>query len=326
MHIRHIVFTRQGEATIQDARLEPPTDAGQLLVRAEHSVISPGTELAFLHGLPNTPRMYPVHPGYTGVGVVEHAGATAGKDFKPGDRVAGSLAHASHAVLNASECVHLPASAEPRRFAAWHLVSIALQGVRKGRVELGETVLVLGLGIIGNLAAQLARAAGTTFVAGVDPVDWRRQACLAADACAADIDRAKQSGPQRVRDGGFDLVIEATGVANAVNTAFAAVRRLGRVVLLGSTRGVTESVDFYNDVHKKGLTIIGAHSHLRADSQALFTAASDQRTAVELIASGRVDADALVTEWATPDQAPRAYARLIAREARLMTIGFDWTK
>ena len=90
MHIRQIVFIRQGEAAIQDARLEPQLDAGQLVVRTEYSVISPGTELAVLQGLPNTPGTYPSHPGYTGVGVVEHAGATAAKDFKPGDRVAGS--------------------------------------------------------------------------------------------------------------------------------------------------------------------------------------------------------------------------------------------
>jgi 2-desacetyl-2-hydroxyethyl bacteriochlorophyllide A dehydrogenase len=323
------VFIRQGEAAIQDAPLESKIDAGPLLVRSEYSVISPGTELAVLQGLPNTPRTYPSHPGYTGVGVVEHAGAAAAKDFKPGDRVAGSLPHASHAVLNAGECLRLPAGADPRRFAAWHFVSIALQGVRKGRVELGETVLVLGLGVIGNLAVQLARSAGATFVAGVDPVEWRRKACRAADACTADIDGAKHAGSQRGRDDGFDLVIEATGVASAVQTAFAAARRLGRVVLLGSIRGVTESVDFYNDVHKKGLTIIGAHGHLRADSQdapGLFTAASDQRIAVELITSGRVDADAMVTEWATPDQASRVYSRLIARDAQLMTIGFDWTR
>jgi threonine dehydrogenase-like Zn-dependent dehydrogenase len=208
-------------------------------------------------------------------------------------------------------------------------VSIALQGVRKGRVELGETVLVLGLGVIGNLAAQIARAAGATFVAGVDPVDWRRDVCLAADVCTADVERAKHAASQRVLDDdGFDLVVDATGAASAVKTAFAAARRLGRVVLLGSTREATGSVDFYNDVHKKGLTIIGAHGHLRAELQdvpGLFTAASDQRIVVELIRSSRVDADVLVTEWAAPDQAPLVYARLIAREARLMTIGFDWT-
>ncbi|NJN84062.1 MAG: zinc-binding dehydrogenase [Caldilineaceae bacterium] len=94
------------------------------------------------------------------------------------------------------------------------------------------------------------------------------------------------------------VVIEATGYPDAIVSAFDLARPGGRVVLLGSTRGETDQVNFYRDVHKKGLVIIGAHDSTRpsVDSSAgWWTQLDDQRVAMRLLAAGRIQVASLIT-------------------------------
>lgn len=102
---------------------------------------------------------------------------------------------------------------------------------------------------------------------------------------------------------------------------------MGRVVLLGSSRGLTERVNFYADVHRRGLTILGAHMINRPAvdrSPGLHPAKDDHRTVLELMAARRIDVSHLVGAWLAPDAAPSAYRRLQEREAGVLTLGFDW--
>lgn len=326
MSIRKVRFAERGIVDLIDDTLEN-VGPDCVRIRSQYTVISPGTELAFLHGAPNTRAVWPLFMGYTGVGVIEQLGEGV-EGFAVGEQVAARLFHWSANNPNINTVAKLPNGLSPQHAAMWTLGCIALQGVRKARIDLGETVCVLGLGVIGNLAAQLCRQAGATYVAGVDPVAWRRDLSN-ADVTTPDVEAARQAAPQRVRDKGFDVVIEATGVPAVINTALDATRRMGRTILLGTTRGNTEQVDFCNAVHRKGVTIIGAHTGIVAqadDTHGLFTAASDQRTVLELLAAGRLDASPILSGFVTPDEAPKAFERLHARENGLMTLGIDWTQ
>ena len=212
----------------------------------------------------------------------------------------------------------------------FRLISIALQGVRKAQLQLGHSVAVLGQGIIGNLAGQIARQAGATCVVGIDPVAWRRELALQCGMDAA-LDPASpsfaDSWGELTEKRGFDAVFEASGVPDAVNEALALAARLGRVVLLGSTRGVTERVNFYRDVHKKGLTIIGAHESARAvgeDIGGYCTHRTDGRTALLLLAARRLTVQPLLSLELAASEGPAAYALLRSKQERLMTIALDW--
>jgi len=239
-----------------------------------------------------------------------------------GQRVACRIPHASHFVVEADRCLPLPDAITEVEASVYRLVSIALQGVRKAQIQLGWEAAVVGLGPIGNLAGQLVRAAGATHVEGIDPVGWRRELAL---HCG--FDTVAASNEQSSRPAGFEAVIEATGVPEAVPAAFKLAKPLGQVVLLASTRGETDGVNFYRDVHKKGLTVIGAHESIRpAVDDHLFYRShrSDDETSLKLMAGSRIQIDPLVSDVVPAAEAARAYERLAKREEQLMLMVFKW--
>lgn len=347
MPARRVTFPSKGMVAMESFDLPAPR-AGEVRVKIEYSMLSPGTELAWLHAAPGTSGNFPQFTGYSSSGRVGEVGGDVTR-FRPGDRVALETLHASSAVISADaeSLLSLPEQLDALDAATFRIVTIALQGVRKSSIQLGDSVLVLGLGIIGNLAGQIARAAGATCVVGVDPVGWRAELARRCgfDATAPSVDTVFADNPDatgvegalparvstddadRMRFKGFDAVIEASGVPEAVNHAFAAATRRGRVVLLGSTRGPTKEVDFYRDVHRKGLAVFGAHASIRSfgeDAGNFCSLRTDARTAIDLLASRRINARAIISDTVPAEQAPSAYTRLTDRSRQTMTLALKW--
>jgi len=329
MKVQNVNFVAQGKVAVEAGELDPPK-ANEVLVETEASVISPGTELAYLHQMENARWPMPgMNNGYCSCGKVIAVGGEV-KDLAVGHRVVALARHASHFVTEAASAYPVHDGMSPMDAAAFTLGAIAMQGVRKGRVRLGQSVAVIGLGPIGNLAGQIAKAAGATAVVGIDPVKWRQGVALksgfnavADSAGAAPLERFYRTK----KNEGFDVVIEATGSPIPIVDAFRLTRRLGHTVLLGSTRGVTEKVDFYNDVHRKGITVVGGHNGARPpadDSDAFSTLPTDIRTVLDLIADGRIVMQPLISAVVPPGEAPKAYERLSARNEELMTVGLKW--
>ncbi|MEX0884820.1 MAG: zinc-binding alcohol dehydrogenase [Phycisphaeraceae bacterium] len=291
--------------------------AGEVRVALAYSAISPGTELATLRG---KAMPLPLNPGYSASGVVEAVGPGV-EDLAPGQRVAVRAPHAARAVVPAAQCHALPDTLSLREAAMYRLASIAIQGVRKVDVALGDRVAVVGLGIIGQLAGDLAWIAGAGQVVGADPQAWRGELALAGHF-------AKHApGPETLASEGFDVVIESTGVPGVVPAALELACTRGRAVLLGSPRGVTAEVDFYRLVHRKGLTLIGAHDAVRSERDNVGpwrTEAYDGRTVVGLMADGRLNVSRFASDEMPGGEAVSAYRRLLAGDERLMTILLRW--
>lgn len=323
-----VVWPEAGIATIESCAMPTP-DTGQLFIRTRTTLISPGTERAFFLGLPNTTQRYPQYPGYNNVGEVVAMGAGV-TDWQIGDRVATPTRHAAYVLANAADSVPIPDGLLDERAAFFELGAIALQGVRKARLELGETVVIIGAGLIGLLAMQLAKLQGAAPVIIVDQDEQR-------------LDFAQQAGADHVlmADGhlttemaplcgnqGPAVVIEATGHPAAILTAFDLAGWCGRVILLGSTRGETDGVNFYRDVHKKGLTVIGAHNSTRPthDSRpGWWTRLADQQTAMKLLALERLVIHPLITHRFTWQQAPQAYDLLKQWNKDALGLVLSWT-
>ena len=234
--------------------------ATEVTVEVKASVVSPGTERAFIMTLENTDHNYPRVLGYSAAGVVLKVGRDV-TDFKPGDRVAGIMPHANIHNVEGRNLVHIPDDVSFEQAAFVRIGVISMQAVRKARLELGERTLVLGLGLIGQMAMQLAKANGASPLIGLDIVESRR--CLARElGCTHVFDSREENIEeilQHIGDGRLpQVVIESTGLPGPVELAIRLTGRYGRVIMLGSTRGSTE-INFYRDVHKKGIQIIGAH-------------------------------------------------------------------
>jgi 2-desacetyl-2-hydroxyethyl bacteriochlorophyllide A dehydrogenase len=323
-----VIFAQPGVVRLETAPIPTPGPA-QLLIRTRASLISPGTERAFFLGLPNTTQSYPQRAGYCNVGEVVAMGSEV-RGWQIGDRVASHGHHAAYILAEAAAAHCLPSALDDDEATFFNLASIALQGVRKARIELGEPVAVIGAGLIGLMALQLARLQGALPAISVDQDEERLDfaGVSGADHLLMANDRLSQELAKHTGGEGAAVVIEATGHPDAILTALACARPFGRVVLLGSTRGKTDHVNFYRDVHKKGLTLIGAHNSARPRSEsshAFWTQYDDQRVALELLARGRLSVEPFITHRFAWKEAPAAYEILRSWSKSALGIILDWT-
>ena len=322
MNIQKIQAYQAGHVRLEEAEL-PQHGENEVLLETLYSTISPGTELAWLHHMANTPGIYPYYPGYSLSARVIAKGSEV-CDLEIGDIVAVPAGHSSHHIVAADKCTKLPEGICPKEASAFRLASIALQGIRKADQQLGDRVAVLGLGAIGNLAAQLSYVAGAGEVSGFDLVTWRRSL---AEQCGIGPTHADTNQPEH--ESLYDVVIEATGAAAVVNSAMQMVRPLGVVVLLGSARGLTDGVNFYRDVHRKGISLIGAHemhrSYCEADRFGHFRShKQDEEVIIKLLSQRRISLAPLVSEVVKPTDAQDIYDRLLKQNAPLMLASFQW--
>ncbi len=323
-----LMCPEKGKVELQDIEIPQP-DKEEIQVRVHASLISPGTERAFALGLANAVTDFPWPPGYCTAGVVEAVGTDI-KRFKVGDRVvAAMIGHRS--LGNAWEPQVIPvAEGVPFDKAVFMpLGVVALQGVRKARIEVGEGVLVQGLGIIGQLALQYSQLNGGLPVVGLDRVENRLQIAskCGADAVFNGADKKWKDKLMEMTGGeGPQVLIESTGVPEAVADAFQTVRKFGRVVMLGSTRG-DSTINFYRDVHKKALTIYGAHISANASSESrpgYWTWLDDAACFMRTLKAGKLKIDPLTTEKISWKKAEETYRSMLKGNTDMVGTVINW--
>lgn len=330
MRGKRVVWPERAKVDIEEFEI-PSLNDDEVLVESECTLISPGTERAFLLGLPNTRGGFPSRPGYSNIGRVIAVGKAI-TNCKIGERVASTGGHTSHFVTEPNRLIQMGSAdllAEEAVF--FNLGAIALQGVRKARIELGETTLVLGQGLVGLLALQLARVSGAVPAIAADLTDSRLNVskCIGADCTLnpEDADFTEQLAAVTNGDGPA-VVIEATGHPDAISTALDVAGWGARVIILASTRGETPNVNFYRDVHKKGLMLYGAHNSIRPrheTSPHFWTLEDDSRLLLSLIAQKRFSVAPLITHRVRGEEAPKAYQLLMAWNPELLGVVLQWS-
>lgn len=329
MQGKRVVWPSRAQVEIEEFEISSLGD-NECLVATECSLISPGTERAFLLGLPNAQGRYPSYPGYSNIGIIVDSGRDV-DGFGIGDRVVSSKGHTNYFVAPADSLLKVTdAALSSEEGVFFNLCTIAMQGVRKASIELGESVLVLGGGLIGLFGLQLAKLSGGLPVITADLSDSRLQlaARVGADHTLNPDAEDFNAWLDKITDGkGLGVVIEATGHPAVVNTAFQLAAWCGRIVLLASTRGETERVNFYRDVHQKGLTVLGAHNSVRPrhDSSANFwTLRDDWKLSLQLIAHHRVIVEPLITHRLPGIEAAEAYQLLMEWDPNLLGVVLNW--
>ncbi len=335
MRGQRLVAFRPYTMELEDFALPDVPPPGHLLAETTCTLISTGTELANYTGITvdrramgDDWRAKPYRPGYSYVGVVRAVGNGV-EGIGVGDRVCGHGPHASIALLEPRDVAVVPEGVTDVQAAFVTLLIITMNGVRLARIELGDRVAAVGLGMVGNLALQQARANGSIPVVGTDPLAARRGyaervGLIALDPAAPDF--AERAAAQ-TGDGRFDVVLESTGSPAGMKPALQMAARHGRVVAMGSTRGIVEQFDLYGDVHVPGVTIIGAHiaTHPEhANFANRWTMAANRAVALRLLAEGRVNVDALVSHREPAAHAPDLFALLADRRAEAMGCILDW--
>ncbi len=329
MKAQRVVWPSRAKVDIETWTL-PPLGDDEVLVATECTLISPGTERAFLLGLPNAQGRYPSRPGYSNIGTVIEVGKAV-TNCKVGERVASTQGHTSHFIASPNRLLKVASVDVPAEEAVFfNLGAIALQGIRKARIELGEAALVLGQGLIGLLSIQLSKLSGAMPLIAADLTDSRLEISngMGADYTLnpEDADFSEQLS-DATKGNGPSVVIEATGHPDAVSTALDAAGWGARVVLLASTRGETPNVNFYRDVHKKGLIIYGAHNAIRPRQESspnFWTLEDDSLLLLSLIAQRRFNVAPLISHRVRGEDAPKAYQLLMEWNPGLLGVILQW--
>lgn len=331
-----ITFTEVGKAELLDEPLHELGD-GDVLVENEISAISAGTERACLLDLPNLaddlPGQFPKCLGYSGVGRVIETGKGV-HNVKIGDRVLthwGSV-HSNFNYIAEDGLLKIENDAILSEHAVFAVIAaFSLNGLRRTRLEIGESAAVIGMGILGVFALSLCRIAGGAPVIATDLNEKRRSLALSLGAHHA-FDPADKDYIEKVKEaahGGVNAVIEVTGQSIALKQALAFTAKFGRIALLGCTRTSDTAIDFYQEVHRPGIEIIGAHARARPKLESRphsWTWKDDARALLRFMADGRLDLSGILSAVYSPEDASTVYKSLA--EDRDFPVGavFDWRK
>lgn len=330
MTSKTIVFTKPQTAELLTQQTRP-VEGSRVMVRMEYTVVSGGTERAYIMALPNTPQVFPGSLGYCGVGRVVEIGPEV-KKVAVGDRVLVYHGiHAEYNVIPESDCTKVEDDSIDSLDASIVIIaSMGLGGVRRLELELGESAMVMGLGLLGIFAVQFCRLSGANPVIAADLNPERRALALKLGADYA-LDPSAPNFVEQVKKAtkgkGVNGCVEVTGISIAMRQALECSAREGRISLLGCTRVSDCSVDYYAQVHRPGVKLIGAHNMVRpkVDSRPhCWTHHDDCRAILDLIAAGRLDTRAIISRVVKPETAPEIYGQLCNDKNSPMGTVFDW--
>ena len=226
---------------------------------------------------------HPIPLGYCHVGLVLDPGSVPG--FGAGDRVVSNSSHAEVVSADPAFAARIPAGVADEQATFAPLAAIALQGIRLIGPRPGDTVVVMGLGLIGQLAVRLLRAQGVAVV-GVDPDSAK---CTDAATAGATIWSPSSSHPAALAAG--VLITASTASDEPVNLAARLCRRRGRVVLVGVTGLRLNRADFYQNE----VSFQVSRSYGSADPSDPSSARANFDEVLALMASGAMDVSPLLT-------------------------------
>ena len=337
MKTKQIVFTEAYKAELLEVDYEEPK-ANEVTVELEYSAISAGTEKANYTGQRNGPGMkdgeapkYPITVGYSSAGRIVAVGSDV-TDLKVGDRVIAYWSkHKKRLTVEREFIIKLPDEVSTQEASMAYISIFPLAAIRKTHLEIGESALVMGLGILGVFAVQELKAAGAYPIIAADPIAERREFALKLGADYA-LDPTKEGFADEVKRlsaGGVNVCIEVTGLGAGLIGALDCMKEMGRVALLGCTRSSQFEIDYYGKVHGRGISLIGAHTMARPkheSSSGLWTIEDDIRTVFNLIKGKRLNFNDMICEIHSPAEAQEVYQRLVNEKNFPIGVLFDWSK
>ena len=322
MRCKRLFFPDKHRCEVEEHEL-PALTENQVLIKSTRSLISTGTELAMfnrIHRGFNDPShkfaRYPFYPGYALLGKVVETGKNV-KHIKHNDKVFCCGTHADYCIADVADCTKIDDSIEDDSAIFLMMADIAMTSLRMAPVEFGNNVVISGMGVVGNLCAQLYALSGAGHIAGADINSFRMDI---AKRCGIELlfDVSKAPLKEYVSNSlasKADIVVEATGIDPSLESCFSAVPQYGTLVLLGSPRNLL-NIDLYTDIHVKGVKVIGAHCG-RKDPKYKRT---DREMILKLLKENKLKTKEFLSENIFWKNAQEAYKKLSDHPDRYMAI------
>jgi 2-desacetyl-2-hydroxyethyl bacteriochlorophyllide A dehydrogenase len=324
-----IVFTEKQEVRFQEFEL-PEIETGMVHVHSLYSLISTGTETIVYNRQfdPNTHWdhwvKYPFYPGYSLIGKIVKVGSEI-ENLKEGDYVALRSSHASDHVVKAENCFPVPSEMDVKQATWFALAKIAFMGARVAKYFLGDSVLIIGAGPIGQMSIRWAWCAGVETIIVVDRIEKRlihAQKGGATHVIGTLVEESINEIKQVCNGDLPNIVIDTTGNPEVFSMALTLVRQRGRIVVLGDT-GYPAKQHLSSDVIMKGISIVGAHD---SHNDREWDAQRIHHLFCNLVQSGRFSLEGLNTHVFLPKNCKDAYELANTRRGETMGMIFDWTK
>ncbi len=311
-------------------------NSNEVIIKSHFTHLSAGTEMACISGLESFFQI-PDTPGYTAVGEIVAKGEAVA-EFKEGDLVYTYGPHKQYFKIDVTDrwhgiCVKLPEGINSEHAAFTHMAGIAMTAIRNSSIELGDWVLITGLGTIGNMAAQLAQLQGANVIA-TDIDDKRIELASksgikhAVNSSKVDIEKYIK---ERCKGNLVSTYIDATGVSAVVNKSLNLVELYGEVILLGSPRAPFETniTETFQKFHllPHSLTMKGALEFTYPTHKTEFSKHSITRNAeiiMDLIREEKLVIEHVYSHKLHPAKAQQAYEGLRDKKDEYIGIVFDW--
>jgi len=324
MNDKRIVFTSKGKVQLEDYHI-PEISDNQLKVKNTLSLMSTGTENIVLNQLFDKDShwanwgIFPFYPGYSTIGVVEKTGKNV-SGLKKGDKVIHRMGHASTHVVDEKDCYPVPETVKDEDAVWFGLAKIGAMGARKARHTLGDAVLIIGAGPIGQMSIRWAVAAGANPIIVVDTMPMRLEMAKKGGAThliSKPVGESKELIKSITGGKGTDVTIDTTGNFQVFADAIMTPRHDGRFVLLGDT-GTPAKQHLVGGYISTGIEIVGAHDCQEPNPFPVY------ELFLRLVEQGRFKMDGLSTHFFKGNECVDAYRTVNEKRGETMGVYFDW--
>lgn len=331
------VVVQGTKKVVIENRPMPEPKEGELLIRTKRTLISTGTELTVISGefdsnsfWAKAARNIPYPTGYCNIGEVIDLGKGVEEQWV-GRRVGtyGGGYHAQYITGTADESYIVPEGISDDHATFFVLAQTTMNGVRRSKVEWGESVAVYGLGILGQLTVRFCHLAGARPVMALD-ISKARFKYLPDLTGLTAIDPSDPEFIDKVniltRNRLADVVFEVTGNPDIIPQEFEILKPGGRFVVLSSPRGKT-LFDFHDLCNWPSYSIIGAHISSHPQMATMGNAWTKKRQTelfFDLVAKGELDVESLISHRENYEKAPELYQMLLKDRSQAMGIVLEW--
>jgi 2-desacetyl-2-hydroxyethyl bacteriochlorophyllide A dehydrogenase len=269
-------------------------------------------------------------PGYALAGDIVELGSQV-DGFKPGDRVITLMNHASYSVAPTVPwaTLKIPAGVSYEDSTFLPLGSVALHAIRRAEIKLGETFAIIGAGIIGLIAIQLARMAGARQLIVLDLADNRLEL---AHAYGADVTINPGSEDAIARlfsetnGNGAQVILEATGNTFVIPMAMKLAANGGRIVCVGVMEEKAP-IALHKEFIQRELSLIAAFQPFCPITDNIYwrwTQQENRKFLLDLMQSGKLHVNEMITHRFKAAQAPEAYEKVRVGDTEMLGALLEW--
>jgi threonine dehydrogenase-like Zn-dependent dehydrogenase len=251
---------------------------------------------------------------------------------KPGDRICGQGRHELHSIMTDPHVYQrIPDNVSSQAASFMTMAAISLRGIRVARIELAESVIVQGLGLIGQMAVPLAKLAGARPLIGIDVDPFRLQKAKVRGLDVLINPREEKDLAAAIREhcpeDGANVMIECTGKPAVYPQAVKLMAYNGRIVALGNPRGKVE-MDLDYDIMRREIKILGAPQPQTPNAYHIYypwTRKRERSLIMSLMSDGTLTTEDLISRISRPQDCQQVYTMLADQPRETLGVTFDWT-